>query len=283
MRVSCALFGQEALETFSEPKTALYQHRLNIRSKKIFIDGALGSRGAWLTQPYHDEPKSWGFQLCNEKQLLELVRSSIQKRFQLIFHTLGDQSSQWVLKTLAKKYKPQDLSNKRFRFEHLEVIQPKTISLMKDFGMIASVQPWHALSDSAWLEKRLGQERLDQVSVIKKMVMGGLHVCGGSDAPIEPHDPMKGLYAAILRRPLSNKSNTSWLLSQRLTVKEAIKMYTIEGAYAEFLEHVKGTLELGKLADFAVLSDDIFDMHPRYFLEVKNLMTVVGGKIVYEQ
>ncbi|MDO8656193.1 MAG: amidohydrolase family protein, partial [Nanoarchaeota archaeon] len=207
---------------------------------------------------------------------------AIQKRFQLIFHTLGDASSAWVLKTLATKYKPKDIFDRRFRFEHLEVINPQTIKEMKEWGFIASVQPWHAVSDSLWLEKRLGQERLSQVSPIQSMINSGLRVCSGSDAPIEPHDPLMGLSAATLRRDPFSRSSLPWMIGQKVSVRDAVSMYTIEGAYAEFSDHVKGTLECGMLADFCVLSEDIFDMHPKYFIEVENLMTVIGGKVVYD-
>ncbi len=279
LRVYCALFGEEALETFSVPQTNLFHYHLTIRAQKLFIDGALGSRGAWLSRPYDDMPQWAGRCLWQEKELFKYVHRAFQKRFQLIFHTLGDQASLWLLQTLALKYKPEELRDKRIRLEHVEVLNRDALSLMKQLGVIVSMQPWHALSDSSWLESRLGRERLYQVSRLKELVSQGIPVCGGSDAPIEPHQPLWGIYAAIMRKPL--KHHAPFLLDQRLSIREALYMYTLGGAYAEFSENVKGSLERGKLADFVVLSDDIFNMHPKEFLNVKVAMTVIGGKIVY--
>lgn len=290
LRVYCALHGEEAEETFSNPQTSLYQSRLSIRAKKIFIDGSLGSHGAWLSQNYEDKPGWQGTGLYDEKKLIAIIRSAVQKRFQLVFHVLGDRASQWVLNILNMHFDPITIFERRFRFEHVEVFHSDSLSLMKRFGIIASVQPWHALSDSEWLEKRLGKERLPQISRIKDFISKGIPVCGGSDAPIEPHSPLWGIYAAVVRRPMFGAAKKSfhsrtheWLLDQKISIREAILMYTQKAAYAEFSENIKGSLDRGKFCDFVVLSDDILNMHPKHFLQVKSLMTVIKGKIVYSQ
>ncbi len=268
LRVYAALYGTEALQKFSTPGINLFHHHLTIRAQKFFIDGALGSRGAWLSKPYHDQPQWQGQCLWKEKELLKSIHDAFQKQFQLIFHALGDQASLWILKLLASNYKPQELLNQRIRLEHVEVLNQKSLSFMKRMGVIASMQPWHALSDSPWLDARLGPQRLFQVSRLKEIVSHGIPLCGGSDAPIEPNSPLWGIYAA------TRKS---------LTLRQALHMYTMGGAYAEFSENIKGSLEVGKLADFVVVSQNIFDLPPKDLLEVKTQMTVSGGKIVYVQ
>ncbi|OGP03561.1 MAG: hypothetical protein A2Z91_07430 [Deltaproteobacteria bacterium GWA2_38_16] len=243
LRVSCALYGKEACNAFPKPQVNLFNHHLNIRAKKIFIDGALGSRGAWLSSPYEDSPGHCGTPLSTEKELVSTIRKALQNQFQLIFHVLGDQASIFVLEILNTYFSPKEVRDRRFRFEHLEVCHPKVLPLMKKFGIIASVQPWHIVSDRPWLEKRLGKKRMNTVGIFDKMKKKGIPLCGGSDTPIEPHDP-------------------------RL-VKKFVHFYTVGGAYAEFSEDTKGTLEIGKLADFSVRSKE------------KTEMTVVGGEVVY--
>ncbi|MBI3018248.1 MAG: amidohydrolase [Deltaproteobacteria bacterium] len=276
LRVYGALYGKEALKEFYSPKVNLFQHHLTVRAQKLFIDGALSSRGAWLSEPYCDMPESTGYCLWQKKELLERVHSAFQKHFQLIFHTLGDQASLWLLKVLASKYKPQELGqrplgDKRIRLEHVEILNREALFLMKTLGVIASMQPWHALSDGPWLKSRLGQKRLSQVGRFKDILKEKIPLCGGSDAPIEPHNPLWGIGAAMIQK------------GQRLNLQEAIHMYTLGGAYAEFSENIKGSLEVGKLADFVVLPKNIFRLHPKELLEVKTQMTVIGGKIVYAQ
>jgi len=279
LRVYAALYGEDAFEVFSEPKSHMFDYGLAVRAKKIFIDGALGSRGAWLSKPYNDDPSWSGTHRYDEKKLIELIQRAVRKRFQLIFHVLGDEASRWVLNILKTNFDPKDIVQRRFRFEHLEVFDPECAPDMRTFGIIASMQPWHALSDGPWIEKRLGKERFYQVSRLKGILSNGIRLCGGSDAPIEPHDPMKGMYAAVTRRPLSGKRD--WLFEHKINLIEAIKMYTTEAAYAEFSEMDKGTLEIGKLADMAVLSDDIFHIHPRELIHVTADMTIVGGGVVF--
>lgn len=263
LRVSCALYG-EAVEKYLRPQSHLYKNHLNIRAKKIFIDGSLGSHGAWLSQEYKDRPQWRGSCLQSGKKMLKIIQFALQKDFQLIFHVLGDQASLWVLDILNSHFEPTQIKNKRFRFEHMEVIHPKAYSLMKKFGIIASLQPWHAISDGPWLKKRLSKELLSCVSPIKNLISKKIVVCGGSDAPIETHNPLWGIHA-----------------SQKISICEAIKMYTHNAAFAEFSEDLKGSLEQGKLADFVVYPKDILEMKPKYFLKVKPSMTVIGGKVVY--
>ncbi len=283
LRVACSLYGEEALDTYTMPKTHLYDGALTIKKKKIFIDGALGSRGAWLSKAYDDDTTWAGERLIEEEALVHLIRRALQKRFQLIFHVLGDRASSWVLDVLEKYFKPDQIKDKRFRFEHLEIFDSKNLDRMKSFGIIASVQPVHALSDSAWVHERIGKERVSMVGKIKSFLMKDIPTCGGSDAPIESWNPLLGIYAAVTRRPLDHRAlHRSWLLDQKVAVREAISLYTTEAAYAEFSEHHKGTLDVGKFADFVVLSNDIYNLHPKEFLRVKPVMTVIGGKIVYE-
>jgi len=280
LRVYAALYGKEAFETFSQPMSGLFDLHLSLKARKVFVDGALGSRGAWLIDDYEDE-KGWrGHCAFDENDILELVRNAIRKNRQLIFHTIGDRASQFVMETIADCYHPEELYRKRFRLEHVEVLHPNTLSLIKRFGFIASVQPWHVISDGRWLKSRLGADRLGSVLPLSAMMRKNLHMCGGSDAPIDDFNPLHGIYAAITRR--SKEGLISSLFKQRLDLRYAVKIYTEGGAYAEFAEHEKGSLEIGKLADFAVLSDDIFRLRPEKLLKVKNYMTVIGGNIVYE-
>ena len=271
-RVYAALYGKDTWEAYPAPTTSMFENRLQIRAKKIFMDGALGSRGAWLSHPYQDAPGWQGISFYNRDELLAMVQDALRRRFQLVFHTMGDQASRSVLETIASRYRPIDLRSRRFRFEHLEVIDPRIFSMMKRFGIVASVQPWHVLSDSPWLLSRIGKERSDLVLPLKMMMRAKLHLCGGSDAPIDNYNPLAGIFAAVTRSPLS----------QRILLEDAVQKYTEGAAYAEFSEHLKGTLERGRLAEFCVLSEDIFSIESSRFSQVKNLMTVVGGEVLYE-
>ena len=271
LRVNCALYGEDTFENYSRPEMFLFDYHLSIRAKKIFIDGALGSRGAWLLAPYADQPEWEGLCLYDAEGLFNAVRQAIQKRFQLVFHVMGDRASRWVLETLASRYYPKDLRHQRVRFEHVEILDPNLFSMMKRFGIISSVQPGHVVSDRPWLQRRLGRHRLKYILPLRGLLKYGIPVCGGSDSPIEHHDPLQGIYAAVTRER-----------EHRIQIGEALKIYTEGGAYAEFAEGIKGNLEIGKLADFCVLSDTVLGGHPGRLLSIKNLMTVVGGRIVYE-
>ncbi len=283
LRVYAALYGKDTWEAYPTPTTSMFENRLQIRAKKIFIDGALGSRGAWLSRPYQDAPDWHGISFYNRDELLAMVQDALQRRFQLVFHTMGDQASRSVLEAIASRYRPIDLRSRRFRFEHLEVIDPNIFSMMKRFGIIASVQPWHVFSDSPWLVSRIGRERSHLILPLKTMMRSRLHLCGGSDAPIDNYNPLAGIFAAVTT-PAGGAPAGRWpeLARQRISLEDAVHMYTEGAAYAEFCEHLKGTLERGRLADFCVLSEDIFSIEPSRLPQVKNLMTVVGGEVLYE-
>jgi predicted amidohydrolase YtcJ len=258
-------------------------HQLTMRSFKLFADGALGSRGAALLQPYSDVSETTGVITTPEAEIYQLTRSSLNKRFQVCTHAIGDRANRMVLDAYARALKAApEVRDPRLRIEHAQVLAPEDISRFAALGIIPSMQPTHATSDMKWAEARLGPERINGAYAWRSLLKTGVHLPLSSDFPGETLNPFYGVYAAITRQDPQGNPSGGWYPEQRLTLDEALRGYTLEGAYAEFEEKDKGSIAKGKLADLTVVSQDVTRLPPKEILAVHVLKTIIGGRIVYD-
>jgi predicted amidohydrolase YtcJ len=259
------------------------QHRFTVRSVKVFADGALGSRGAALLEPYTDVPDSKGMITTSEAALTDLTRRCLGRGFQVATHAIGDAANHQVLNAYesALKQAATGRSDARLRVEHAQVLAAADIPRFAKLGVIASMQPTHCTSDMAWAEKRVGPARIKGAYAWRSVLKTGAHLPISSDFPGESVNPFYGIYAAVTRQDPQGKPEGGWYPEQRMTVEEALRGYTIEAAYAEFEESQKGSIEQGKLADLIVVSMDPTKVDPRELLGITVLKTFINGKLVY--
>jgi predicted amidohydrolase YtcJ len=257
--------------------------QLTIRSFKIFADGALGSRGAALLEPYSDAPQTKGVMTTPESDISSLTRRALQAGFQVCTHAIGDAANRSVLNAYeqAEKEVP-GAHDPRLRIEHAQVLAPEDIPRFAKLGVLASMQPTHCTSDMPWAEKRLGPQRIKGAYAWRSVKDSGAHLPLSSDFPGETLNPFYGIYAAVTRQDPQGNPPGGWHPEQRLTLEEALRGYTVEAAYAEFEESNKGSIEKGKLADLMVISKDITKIPPPEILSIRVLKTFVSGKVVYD-
>ncbi|MDQ1472365.1 MAG: hypothetical protein QOJ99_3845 [Bryobacterales bacterium] len=254
---------------------------LTVRSIKLVADGALGSRGAAMIEPYSDEPANRGLLITSRETIRAIAERAVPRGFQVNTHAIGDAANRAAMDAYGDVLKgPND---KRFRIEHAQIVAPEDFAKFKRYSVLASMQATHATSDMPWAQTRVGSERIKGAYAWQTFLKLGVHLPNGSDFPVESPNPMWGLYAAITRQDKSGQPAGGWFPEQRLSREEALRSWTIEGAYAAFEENRKGSLEAGKLADFIMLSDDIMTMPADNIWKTKVTMTVVGGKVVYQQ
>jgi len=239
---------------------------------KVFADGSLGARTAALKEPYSDKPDTCGMVLYTQRTLNKLVLRAHGAGLQVGVHAIGDKAIEMSVKAFEEALRVFPRGH-RHRIEHCSVLNPKLVGRMKRLGLIASVQPHFVVSDF-WVKERVGVERARWVYPFKTLMKSGLVVVSGSDCPVEPINPLLGLWAAVARKSFGE---------ERLTVEEALRTYTVNAAYASFSENEFGRIEAGKFADFVVLSDDLLKISPEKIRDVRVEMTVVGGKIVYRR
>jgi predicted amidohydrolase YtcJ len=267
------------------------QHRLTIRSVKVFADGALGSRGAALFEPYADAPNTRGIITTQEAVLYDLTRRCLARGFQVATHAIGDAANHQVLNAYEKALKQAagatsgssvaGANDARLRIEHAQVLATADIPRFAQLGVIASMQPTHCTSDMPWAEKRIGPERIKGAYAWRSVLKTGAHLPISSDFPGETLNPFYGIYAAVTRQDPQGNPEGGWTPEQRMTPEEALKGYTIEAAYAEFEETQKGSIEIGKLADLIVVSTDPAKAGPKELLRTLVLKTFIDGKVVY--
>jgi len=258
------------------------QHRLTIRSFKLFADGALGSRGAALLAPYSDAPQTKGVITTSEAAIYELTRQSLEKGFQVCTHAIGDAANRFTLDAYARALKDSPRSrDARLRIEHAQVLATADIPRFARLGVIPSMQPTHCTSDMGWAEKRVGPERIKGAYAWRSLLSTGVHLPLSSDFPGETLNPFYGIYAALTREDPNGNPPSGWYPAQRLTLTEALRGYTVEAAYSEFEERAKGSIENGKLADLTVIQQDISRLQPKAILSIRVSKTIIGGKVVY--
>jgi predicted amidohydrolase YtcJ len=247
---------------------------------KGFMDGSLGSRTAAMLAPYDDDPKNSGIPRYEQDKLNAMAAERANDGFQIGFHAIGDRGARMALDAFAYAIQKSNKKNLRFRIEHDQVVAPEDFKKYKDLGVIASVQPNHLLTDMNWAEAHIGPGRAKHSYPWKEFDDNHIPLAFGTDYPVEPITPFRGLYAAVTRK---NEAGTKeYYAEQKLTIDHAIYAYTIGAAQAEFAEDKKGQLTPGMLADFVVLDRDITKVAPPEILKTRVLRTVVGGKTVYE-
>jgi predicted amidohydrolase YtcJ len=281
--------GPQARRLLSEgPIIEAFGNRLNVRAIKVVSDGALGSRGAALLAPYSDAPDSKGFLRVKDEDLMPMLKEALQKGIQVETHAIGDYANRFILdeyeKALSAVSKSQrKIAEPRWRIEHSQIINPVDIPRFARLGIIPSMQPSHAIGDLHFAPSRLGIERLQGAYAWNSFIKLGVIVPGGSDAPVERGEPMIEFYAAVARKDIRGFSGEGWHPEEKVTREDALKMFTIWPAYVAFEEKLRGSIEVGKLADLTVLSADIMKIPEMEILKTKCVMTVIGGEIVYQE
>jgi predicted amidohydrolase YtcJ len=264
-----------------------FDHHFTQRTIKVSFDGALGSRGAALLKPYNDAPDSSGFLTEKPEELRPMFEEALRRGFQVETHAIGDRANRIILDLYEQAFKTvppeqRKIREPRWRVEHAQIVDPADIPRFARLGVIPSMQPSHAISDLFFAPTRLGMDRLDGAYAWQSFLKSGAIICGGSDAPIERGEPMIEFYAAVARKSIRGESTEGWHPEQAASREQALKMFTLWPAYAAFEEKDKGSVEIGKLADFTVLSQDIMKIPEPEILKSRCAMTIIGGEIVFE-
>jgi len=265
------------------PEIGLHDGRLTVRALKLYADGALGSYGAALIEPYSDDSGNRGLTRTSADSVRYYGNRALEKGFQLCTHAIGDRANHVILNIYEELYRAhaQASESARFRIEHVQVLDPADIPRFHQVGVIPAMQPTHCTSDMYWAERRLGQERIKSSYAWRSLIDSGSIIPSGSDFPVESNNPLWGFYAAITRQDHDGWPEGGWHAEQRMTREEALKSFTLWAAFAGFEEDIKGTIEPGKLADIVVLTGDIMKIEPREILQTKVELTILGGEIVH--
>ena len=261
-------------------------HFLTIRAIKLFADGALGSRGAWLLAPYADRPGHSGHAIIPMEEVFQTAAAALNHGFQLCVHAIGDRANREVLNQFERALNtlPQPGKDHRFRIEHAQHIDPKDIPRLAQLGVIASMQGIHLSSDRPWAIDRLGIKRIeDSAYVWQKLIRSGAIVVNGTDAPVEPINPIANFYASVTRKRLDGQPPGGYEADQKMTRRQALASYTLHAAYAGFAEKRQGSIQTGKLADFTIFSQDIMTIPEDRILSTQVDYTIVGGNVVYHR
>jgi predicted amidohydrolase YtcJ len=280
VRLMTYLLGLEPLKTIPHPTGWMYGDRLRAQGVKFFADGALGSRGAWLKQPYTDKPDTRGLQFHSDAELLAETNTAAAAGFQIATHAIGDAANEQIIsiyEQLHRRY-PGDL---RWRIEHFQIVDPADIPRLAPAGIIASMQPTHQTSDRLMAEERLGPNRLKGAYAWQSVLKSGAKLAFGTDFPVESPNPFPGLSAAISRQDVNGQPPGGWIPSERLTFGEALHAYTRGSAYAGFADDRIGALEPGKWADFIIVDRDPTKVDAQALARTDVLETWVGGKKVW--
>jgi predicted amidohydrolase YtcJ len=261
--------------------------RLTVRAIKLYMDGALGSRGAALDAPYSDAPGSRGLYVTTPEEVLRISIAALRRGIQVETHAIGDRGNHVALDQYEKALAAvppaeRRVADPRFRIEHAQVLADADLPRFAGLDVIASMQTSHAISDMLFAPARLGPGRIGGAYAWRKVLDAGGMIAGGTDAPVEAGDPRVEFYAAVTRRTLDGFAGPDWGLDQRLTREEALAILTRNAAYAAFQEKDRGTIEAGKLADFSVFSADWMQVPEAEIPGSRPVMTVIGGEVAWE-
>jgi predicted amidohydrolase YtcJ len=253
----------------------------------VIFDGALGSRGAALLKPYSDAPETSGYLTEKPEDLKPMFEEALRRGIQVETHAIGDRANRTILDLYEQAFRAvppneRKVREPRWRVEHAQIVDLADIPRFAKLGVIPSMQPSHAISDLFFAPARLGMDRLAGAYAWQSFLKSGSIICGGSDAPVERGEPMIEFYAAISRKSVKGFSGEGWHPEQAVSREQALKMFTIWPAYAAFEENDKGKIDIGMLADFTVLSNDIMKIPEPEILNTRCVMTVIGGEIVFE-
>jgi predicted amidohydrolase YtcJ len=281
MRLYVMLSDKPANFDYLFKKGAIKTDGLNVRSFKVYADGALGSRGACLLKPYADQPGHYGFLLSNQKHFAEVAEKIYAKGFQMCTHAIGDSANREILHIYAKVLKGKN--DKRWRIEHAQIISPQDFNLFGNFSIIPSVQSTHATSDMYWAGDRLGAERLKGAYAYKQLLQQNGWLVLGTDFPVEDIDPLLTFYAAVVRKDAKGYPAKGFQTENALSREETLRGMTIWAAKGNFEEKEKGSIEAGKFADFVIMEEDMMTARPGDILKAKVSKTYLNGEKVYEQ
>ena len=256
---------------------------LKIGGLKGFIDGSLGSHTAAMFQPFSDSPKDSGILVNKPEDMTSWTASADKAGLQVMVHAIGDRAISMQLDNFGRAEKENGARDRRFRIEHAQHIAPKDVGRFAQLGVVASMQPYHAIDDGRWAEKVIGPERSKTTYAFRSLLDDKTHIAFGSDWPVAPATPLEGIYAAATRRTLDDKNPGGWVPEQKITVEEAMRAYTSGAAYASFDEKEKGTLTTGKLADFVLIDRDLTKIPPEQIRDAHVVLTVVDGKVIFEK
>jgi len=267
------------------PEIGGMKGRMTVRAIKIYSDGALGSRGAALIEPYSDDKSNRGLTLTSTETMSAVARSALENGFQMCTHAIGDRANHIVLNVYENTLNSNEIKRKdaRFRVEHAQVIALDDIPRFQKIGVLPVMQQTHCTSDMYWAEARLGPKRVKGAYAWRSLLEHGSIIPGGSDFPVESPNPLWGFYAAVTRKDHSGWPDGGWHAEQVMTRDEALKSFTIWAAYAAFEEGIKGSIEKGKLADLVVLSDDIMKITPEKVLQTNVETTIIRGEVVFSR
>jgi predicted amidohydrolase YtcJ len=260
--------------------------RLKIGGLKGFADGSLGSTTALFFEPYLDAPKTSGLpsdEMFPEGKMLNNILGADRAGLQIAVHAIGDKANKTILDIFAEVGKRNGPRDRRLRIEHAQHLRPEEIKRFGAERVIASMQPYHAIDDGRWAENRIGPNRAKGTYAFRSLLDAGATLAFGSDWFVAPMEPLMGIYAAVTRRTLDGKRIQGWVPEQKITVAEAVRAYTMGSAYAGGDEKIKGSIEVGKLADLVALSADIFNIDPVEIEKTKVVMTIFDGKVIYDR
>ena len=258
---------------------------LRVGGLKGFADGSLGSTTALFYEPYRDDPSTSGIagdEMYPEGAMLERVREADRAGLQVLIHAIGDRANDLILSIYEQVERENGKRDRRFRIEHAQHLRPQDIPRFARDQVIGSMQPYHAIDDGRWAEKRIGKERAKTTYAFRSLLNSGAMLAFGTDWTVAPLNPLLTVYAAVTRRTIDGKNPNGWVPEQKISLEETVRAYTVGSAYAEFQENVKGSVSAGKLADLVLLSRDIFTIDPNEIENVKVVLTMVDGRVVYE-
>jgi hypothetical protein len=282
VRLMVYLLGLDPLKVIPHPTGWMYGDRLRAVGVKFFADGALGSRGAWLKQPYADKPDTSGLRFHTDAELLAQEDAAAAAGFQTATHAIGDAANAQVISVYEKLHAKYP-GDRRWRIEHFQIVDPNDIPRLKPAGIVASMQPTHQTSDRLMAEARLGPNRLKGAYAWQTVEKLGIPLAFGTDFPVESPNPFPGLSAAVSRQDLNGKPAGGWIPSERLSFEQALAAYTRGSAYAGFAEDRIGALEPGKWADFILVDRDPTKVDPQQLGRTEVLQTWIAGKKVWER
>lgn len=267
------------------PEIGLGNDFLTIRSIKLYSDGALGSRGAWLLEPYEDMPGKVGHSTTPIEEIYQVCEDALKYGFQICTHAIGDRANQEVLNQYQKAFVTSDCNSSDFRFrvEHAQHLHLDDIPRFNEMGIIPAMQAIHMSSDRPWAIDRLGKQRIEEGAYVwQKLLQSGVKVINGTDAPVEPVNPIDCFYASVTRKTLTGIPTAGFEPGQKMTRHQALKSYTLDAAFGAFEEDIKGSIEVGKYADFTVYDQNMMEVSEDEILNTKVIMTVVNGEIVFD-
>jgi hypothetical protein len=288
-KLTCRIYTIQPIANYKDLvkdkiKVGTGSEKLKLGALKAFADGSLGSSTAWFFELYDQDTTTSGLamDIVTDGSLREWALDADKNGLQICTHAIGDKANNYMLNLYHEITQTNPKWDRRFRIEHAQHVRFEDIPRFAELGVIASVQPYHCIDDGVWAEKRIGPERIKYTYPFRTFLANNVKLCFGSDWTVAPINPLLGIYAAVTRRTLDDKNPNGWIPNQKITVEEAIKAYTINNAYAAFEENMKGSIEVGKLADLVVLNEDILAIDPVKIKDIKVDMTVFDGKIIYK-